>query len=132
LGLCIFSNLQKGDQLTLQWLGISNRSWFMNSDAERRVLNGSSTAEAASSPSAAPARTSSTQPSLRTASTRPSILSAKPIPVQTSRVDWTEQATFTDLGPTHYDNRAGTQRAIRNHIRGLNALGYQVTLQPAA
>ncbi|MFG1954249.1 hypothetical protein [Micromonospora sp. NPDC048830] len=43
-----------------------------------------------------------------------------------------DQATFTDLGPTHVDNRAGTQRAIRNHIRGLNALGYQVTLQPAA
>lgn len=43
-----------------------------------------------------------------------------------------DQATFTDLGPTHFDNRAGTQRAIRNHIRGLNALGYQVTLQPAA
>lgn len=43
-----------------------------------------------------------------------------------------EQTTFTDLGSTHYDNRAGTQRAIRNHIRGLNALGYQVTLQPAA
>ena len=43
-----------------------------------------------------------------------------------------EQATFSDLGPAHYDNRAGTQRTIRNHIRGLNALGYQVTLQPAA
>ncbi|MEO3780816.1 hypothetical protein ABGB16_29195 [Micromonospora sp. B11E3] len=43
-----------------------------------------------------------------------------------------DQATFNDLGPGHYDNRAGTQRAIRNHIRGLNALGYQVTLQPAA
>lgn len=43
-----------------------------------------------------------------------------------------DQATFNDLGPEHYDNRAGTQRAIRNHIRGLNALGYQVTLQPAA
>jgi transposase len=43
-----------------------------------------------------------------------------------------EQTTFTDLGPDHYDTRAGTQRAIRNHIRGLHALGYQVTLQPAA
>lgn len=42
------------------------------------------------------------------------------------------QATFTDLGPDHYDTRAGTQRAVRNHIRGLHALGYQVTLQPAA
>jgi transposase len=43
-----------------------------------------------------------------------------------------QQATFTDLGADHYDTRAGTQRAIRNHIRSLQALGYQVTLQPAA
>ncbi len=43
-----------------------------------------------------------------------------------------EQARFTDLGPDHYDTRAGTKRAIRNHIRGLHALGYQVTLTPAA
>lgn len=43
-----------------------------------------------------------------------------------------DQASFNDLGPTHYDNRAGTRRAIRNHIRGLNALGYQVSLQPTA
>jgi transposase len=42
------------------------------------------------------------------------------------------QATFADLGSGHYDNRAGTQRAIRNHIRSLQALGYQVTLQTAA
>lgn len=39
---------------------------------------------------------------------------------------------FVDLGPDHYDNRGGVQRAIRNHIRGLQAHGYQVTLQPAA
>jgi transposase len=43
-----------------------------------------------------------------------------------------EDATFVDLGVDHYDNRGGTQRAIRNHIRGLQAHGYQVTLQPAA
>jgi transposase len=43
-----------------------------------------------------------------------------------------EQATFVDLGPDYYDNRGGTQRAVRNHIRGLQALGYQVTLQTAA
>jgi transposase len=41
-------------------------------------------------------------------------------------------AEFTDLGPTHYDTRTGTQRAVRNHIRGLQALGYTVTLTPAA
>jgi hypothetical protein len=43
-----------------------------------------------------------------------------------------DQATFTDLGPDHYDTRGGTQRAIRNHIRALNTLGYQVDLRPAA
>ncbi|MDQ7906809.1 IS110 family transposase [Phytohabitans sp. ZYX-F-186] len=43
-----------------------------------------------------------------------------------------EQARFIDLGPDHYDTRTSTQHAVRNHIRGLNALGYQVTLQPAA
>jgi transposase len=39
---------------------------------------------------------------------------------------------FVDLGPDHYDRRGGTQRAIRNHIRHLQALGYQVTLRPLA
>jgi transposase len=42
------------------------------------------------------------------------------------------EAHFVDLGPHHYDTRAGTQRAIRNHVRGLQALGYTVTLSPAA
>jgi transposase len=42
------------------------------------------------------------------------------------------QATFTDLGPDHHDTRGGTQRAIRNHIRALHNLGYQVDLRPAA
>ncbi|MFC0526096.1 transposase, partial [Phytohabitans kaempferiae] len=42
-----------------------------------------------------------------------------------------EQARFIDLGPDHHNTRTGTQHAIRNHIRSLNALGYQVTLQPA-
>ena len=44
----------------------------------------------------------------------------------------TDDAVFVDLGPDYYDNRGGTQRAVRNHIRGLQALGYQVTLQAAA
>ena len=43
-----------------------------------------------------------------------------------------EQATFTDLGPDYYDTRGGTQRAIRNHVRALHALGYTVDLRPAA
>ena len=39
---------------------------------------------------------------------------------------------FVDLGPNFYDTRGGTQHAIRHHIRRLQALGYQVTLHPAA
>jgi transposase len=42
------------------------------------------------------------------------------------------QAEFVDLGPDHYDTRGGPQRSIRNHVRHLEALGYKVTLQPAA
>jgi transposase len=41
-------------------------------------------------------------------------------------------AVFHDLGSDHYDTRVGTQRQIRNHLRGLQNLGYQVTLTPAA
>ena len=39
--------------------------------------------------------------------------------------------TFIDLGAQHYDTRGGTQRAIRNHVRHLEALGYTVTLHAA-
>jgi transposase len=39
---------------------------------------------------------------------------------------------FHDLGPECYDNRISRERRARNHIRGLEALGYTVTLQPAA
>ena len=38
---------------------------------------------------------------------------------------------FVDLGPDHYDTRGGTQRAIRNHVTRLQALGYKVTLEVA-
>ena len=41
-------------------------------------------------------------------------------------------AVFVDLGPEHYPNRLRSDRAVRNHIRGLHALGYTVTLNPAA
>ena len=41
-------------------------------------------------------------------------------------------ADFVDLGPDHYDTRGGTQRAIRNHVNRLHALGYDVTLRPVA
>jgi len=41
-------------------------------------------------------------------------------------------ARFHDLGPDFYDTRIGPDRAKRNHIRQLEALGYKVTLEPAA
>jgi transposase len=43
-----------------------------------------------------------------------------------------DQARFHDLGPDFYDTRADTEHAKRNHIRRLQALGYRVTLEPAA
>ncbi|MGH3513746.1 MAG: IS110 family transposase [Pseudonocardiaceae bacterium] len=42
------------------------------------------------------------------------------------------EARFHDLGPDFYDNRTGPERKKRNHIRQLEALGYKVTLEPAA
>jgi transposase len=39
---------------------------------------------------------------------------------------------FEDLGPGFYDTRAATERTRRNHVRQLEALGYKVTLDPAA
>jgi hypothetical protein len=41
-------------------------------------------------------------------------------------------ARFQDLGAGFYDTRINAERAKRNHIRQLEALGYKVTLQPAA
>ena len=41
-------------------------------------------------------------------------------------------AHFQDLGPDFYANRLGADRTKRNHIRQLEALGYKVTLEPAA
>lgn len=43
-----------------------------------------------------------------------------------------DNAHFHDLGPTFYDTRAGTNHAKRSHVRRLEALGYKVTLEPAA
>jgi transposase len=39
---------------------------------------------------------------------------------------------YHDLGPGFYDTRINAERAKRNHVRQLEALGYKVTLQPAA
>jgi transposase len=41
-------------------------------------------------------------------------------------------ARFHDLGPGFYDTRTNADRKKRNHVRQLEALGYKVTLQPAA
>jgi transposase len=41
-------------------------------------------------------------------------------------------ARFADLGSGFYDTRVGPERKTRNHIRQLEALGYKVTLEPAA
>jgi transposase len=42
------------------------------------------------------------------------------------------EAHFQDLGADHYDRRVSTTAKRRTHIRGLQALGYRVTLEPAA
>ncbi|WP_158889041.1 IS110 family transposase [Amycolatopsis anabasis] len=39
---------------------------------------------------------------------------------------------YQDLGTDFYPSHTNTQRRIRNHIGQLNALGYRVTLEPAA
>ena len=41
-------------------------------------------------------------------------------------------ARFHDLGPGLYDTHRNTEHQRRNHVRQLEALGYKVTLQPAA
>jgi transposase len=39
---------------------------------------------------------------------------------------------YHDLGPGFYDVHVNAERAKRNHVRQLEALGYRVTLEPAA
>jgi transposase len=39
---------------------------------------------------------------------------------------------FRDLGPDYHTNRIATQRRLRTHIAQLTAMGYRVTLEPAA
>jgi transposase len=39
---------------------------------------------------------------------------------------------FNDLGADHYDRHVNTATKRRNHVRQLEALGYKVTLEPAA
>jgi len=42
------------------------------------------------------------------------------------------EAGFHDLGPGYYDSRINPERKKRNDVREREALGYRVTLQPAA
>jgi transposase len=39
------------------------------------------------------------------------------------------KAEYTDLGTGYYDQRAGTRRRARTHVRGLERLGYKVTIE---
>jgi hypothetical protein len=41
-------------------------------------------------------------------------------------------ARYTDLGPDWHARKTDRNRATRNHVRHLEALGYQVTLTTAA
>ena len=40
------------------------------------------------------------------------------------------EAAYTDLGTDYYDRRASIRRQARNHLRGLERLGYKVTIEP--
>jgi len=42
------------------------------------------------------------------------------------------EARFIDLGADYYDTHLNTSNKKRNHVRQLEALGYKVTLEPAA
>jgi transposase len=39
---------------------------------------------------------------------------------------------YRDLGPSYHASRIDHNRTMRNHVRQLEALGYSVTLAPAA
>jgi transposase len=43
-----------------------------------------------------------------------------------------DEARFVDLGSDYYESRVNLNRRTRNHVRELQALGYKVTLEPAA
>jgi transposase len=39
------------------------------------------------------------------------------------------EAEYRDLGPGYYERRADTRRRARSHVRGLERLGYKVTIE---
>jgi len=41
-------------------------------------------------------------------------------------------ARFHDLGPDYHTTRINTERRTRNYVTQLMAMGYRVTLEPAA
>ena len=43
-----------------------------------------------------------------------------------------DEQRFVDLGSDYYESRVNLNRRTRNHVRELQALGYKVTLEPAA
>jgi len=43
-----------------------------------------------------------------------------------------DNAQFHHLGPDYCDSRVNLNRKMGNHVRELQALGYKVTLEPAA
>ncbi len=42
------------------------------------------------------------------------------------------EARFVDLGADHFERHVDTAAQKRNHVRGLESLGYRVTIEPAA
>jgi transposase len=40
------------------------------------------------------------------------------------------EACYQDLGPDYYEQRMHVRRQARNHVKGLQRLGYKVTIQP--
>jgi hypothetical protein len=40
------------------------------------------------------------------------------------------EASYQDLGPGYYEQRAGARRRAAGHVRSLQRLGYNVTIEP--
>jgi hypothetical protein len=79
-------------------------------------------------PSSASATDGSPDAAVRTA---PSSRSAAPSSSSPGHYS-DDDAQFLDLGADYYDSRTNPERKVRQHVRELQALGYTVTLNPAA